>query len=167
MLHNIIRLVLFISVFSYLLSCGFKPMYKFTENGMGLSNFYINIINENNTSRQIKEEIRKSFPPSSEIEKDYVIDIEVFENLDPLITNTDGTVSKYRVEIILNFKVKTTDVNKTLIDDVVRGFAQYTVETSEIESDDKKKRMTRTATSGAVQMIISKIQSETLIKNDN
>ena len=167
MLHNIIRLFLFISVFSFLLSCGFKPMYKFTENGMGLSNFYVNIINENNTSSQIKEEIRKSFPPSSEIEKHYVIDIEVFENLDPLITNTDGTVSKYRVEIILNFKVKTTDVNKTLIDDVVRGFAQYTVETSEIESDDKRKRIIRTAINNALQMMISKIQSDTSITNDN
>ena len=167
MLHNIIRIGLLISMFSYLVSCGFKPMYKFSENNFDLNSYSINIINENNTSRQIKEEIRKSFPPSSEIEKDYVIDIEVFENLDPLITNTDGTVSKYRVEIILNFKVKTTDVNKTLIDDVVRGFAQYTVETSEIESDDKRKRIIRTAINNALQMMISKIQSDTSITNDN
>ena len=167
MLHNIIRLVLFISVFSYLLSCGFKPMYKFTENGMGLSNFYVNIINENNTSRQIKEEIKKSFPSGSVIEKDYMIDIEVFESLDPLITNTDGTVSKYRIEIIMYFKVKAANTNEFLIDDVVRGFAQYAVETSEIESDDKRKRMIRTATSSAIQMMISKIQSDTSITNDN
>ena len=167
MLHNIIRIGLLISMFSYLVSCGFKPMYKFSENNFDLNSYSINIINENNTSRQIREEIRKSLPYSSKIEKDYVIDIEVFENLDPLITNTDGTVSKYRVEIILNFKVKTTDVNKTLIDDVVRGFAQYTVETSEIESDDKRKRIIRTAINNALQMMISKIQSDTSITNDN
>ena len=96
-----------------------------------------------------------------------MIDIEVFENLDPLITNTDGTVSKYRIEIIMYFKVKAANTNEFIIDDVVRGFAQYAVETSEIESDDKKKRMIRTATSSAIQMMTSKIQSDTSITNDN
>tara|TARA_A100000164_G_scaffold136881_1_gene121524 strand:- start:36 stop:464 length:429 start_codon:yes stop_codon:yes gene_type:complete len=142
-------------------------MYKFSENGFDLNSYSINIINESNTSREIREEIKKSFPSSSDIEKYYVIDIEAFENLDPLITNTDGTVSKYGIEIIIYFKVKTTNTNELLINDVVRGFAQYTVETSEIESDDKKKRMIRTATSSAIQMMTSKIQSDTSITNDN
>ena len=167
MMRNIIRISLLISLFSYLVSCGFKPMYKLSENSVDLKSYSINIINENNTSRQIKEEIKKSFPSGSVIEKDYVIDIEVFENLDPLITNTDGTVSKYRIEIIMYFKVKAANTNEFLIDDVVRGFAQYAVETSEIESDDKRKRMMRTATSSAIQMMISKIQSDTSITNDN
>ena len=167
MIHNIIRASLLVSLFFYLVSCGFKPMYKFSENGVDLNSYSINIINESNTSREIREEIRKSFPSSSDIEKYYVIDIEVFENLDPLITNTDGTVSKYGIEIIIYFKVKTTNTNELLINDVVRGFAQYTVETSEIESDDKKKRMIRTATSSAIQMMTSKIQSDTSITNDN
>ena len=167
MIHNIIRASLLVSLFFYLVSCGFKPMYKFSENGVDLNSYSINIINESNTSREIREEIRKSFPSSSDIEKYYVIDIEVFENLDPLITNTDGTVSKYGIEIIIYFKVKTTNTNELLINDVVRGFAQYTVETSEIESDDKKKRMIRTATSSAIQMMTSKIQSDASITNDN
>ena len=167
MIHSIIRVSLLVSLFSYLVSCGFKPMYKFSENGVDLNSYSINIINESNTSREIREEIRKSFPSSSDIEKYYVIDIEAFENLDPLITNTDGTVSKYGIEIIIYFKVKTTNTNELLINDVVRGFAQYTVETSEIESDDKKKRMIQTATSSAIQMMTSKIQSDTSITNDN
>ena len=167
MIRNIIRVGLLIFIFSYLVSCGFKPMYKFSENSVNLKTYSINIINESNTSRQIKEEIKKSFPISPEIEKDYVIDMEVFENLDPLITNTDGTVSKYRIEIIIYFKVRSTNANEFLINDVVRGFAQYTVETSEIESDDKRKRMVRTATSSAIQMMISKIQSDNAITYDN
>ena len=167
MLRNVIRIGLLIFMFSYLVSCGFKPMYKFSENNVDLNSYSINIVNESDISRQIKEEIKKSFPSGSKAEKDFVIDMKILENLDPLITNTDGTISKYGIEIIIYFKVKTRNTNELLINDVVRGFSQYTVETSEIESDDKKKRMTRTATSGAVQMIISKIQSETLIKNDN
>ena len=167
MMYNVIRISLLISLFSYLVSCGFKPMYKLSENSVDLKSYSINIINENNTSREIKEEIKRSFPYGSVIEKDYVIDIEAFENLDPLITNTDGTVSKYRIEIIIYFKVKATNTDEFLINDVVRGFAQYTVETSEIESDDKRKAMVRTATNGAIQMMISKIQSDTVITNDN
>ena len=116
---------------------------------------------------KIREEIKKSFPNRSEIEKDFIIDIEAVENLDPLITNTDGTISKYGIEIIIYFKVKATNTNDFLINDVVRGFAQYTVETSEIESDDKKKRMIQTATNNAIQMMTSKIQSDTSITNDN
>ena len=161
------RIVLLIFLFSCLASCGFKPMYKFSENSVDLKSYSINLINESNTSRQIKEEINKSFPSGPQIERGYVIDIEVFENLDPLITNTDGTVSKYRIEIIMYFKVKAINSNEFLINDVVRGFAQYTVETSEIESDDKRKNMVRTATSSAIQMMVSKIQSDTAITNDN
>ena len=67
----------------------------------------------------------------------------------------------------MNYKVKDNFKDSYLIEDAVRGFAQYTVETSEIESDDKKKRMIRTATNDAIQMMISKIQSNISITNDN
>ena len=167
MLHNVIRISLLIALFSYLVSCGFKPMYKLSDNDIDFKSYYINIINESNISRQVKEEIKKYFPSTSETGTDYVIDIEVFENLDPLITNTDGTISKYRIEVIMYYKIKAKNKNELLIDDIVRGFAQYTVETSEIESDDKRKRMVQTATSSAIQMMISKIQSDTSITNDN
>ena len=162
-----IRFLTSISILVVLMSCGFKPMYKISENNIDFSNYSITIMNENNTSREIKEEIKKSFPSSSEIKKNYVIEINTNQNLESLITNTDGTVAKYRIEIIINFKVKDRNENSYLIEDMVRGFAQYTVETSEIESNDKKKRMIRTATNNAIQMMISKIQSDTSITNDN
>ena len=162
-----IRFLTTISILIVLTSCGFKPIYKLSESSFDFRSYSISIMNENDTSREIKEEIRKSFPSSSEIKKEYVIEINTNENLEPLITNTDGTVSKYRIEIIMYFKVKAANTNEFLINDVVRGFAQYEVETSEIESDDKRKRMMRTATSSAIQMMISKIQSDTSITNDN
>ena len=142
-------------------------MYKLSESSIDFRSYSVILMNEINTSREIKEEIKKSFNPISEIEKDYVIEIDVIKNLDPLITNTDGTVAKYRIEIVMNFKVKGENSDFYLIEDMVRGFAQYTVETSEIESDDKKKRMIRTATNSAIQMMISKIQSDASITNDN
>ena len=162
-----IRFLTTISILIVLTSCGFKPMYKLSESSFDFRSYSIIILNKNDTSREIKEEIRKSFPSSSEIKKEYVIEINTNENLEPLITNTDGTVAKYRIEIIMNFKVKDKNENTYIMDDIVRGFAQYSVETSEIESDDKKRSMIRTATSSAIQMMISKIQSDTSITNDN
>ena len=162
-----IRFLTSISILIVLTSCGFKPMYKISENSIDFRNYSITIMNENNTSREIKEEIKKSFPSSSEIEKKYIIEINTNENFEALITNTDGTVAKYRIEIIINYKVKDKQKDSYLIEDMVRGFAQYTVETSEIESNDKKNRMIRTATNSAIQMMISKIQSDISITNDN
>ena len=162
-----IRFLTTISIFIVLTSCGFKPMYKLSESSFDFRSYSISIMNEHDTSREIKEEIRKSFPSSSEIKKEYVIEINTNENLEPLITNTDGTIAKYRIEIIMNFKVKDKNENTYIMEDIVRGLAQYSVETSEIESDDKKRSMIRTATSSAIQMMISKIQSDTSITNDN
>ena len=162
-----IRFLTTISIFIVLTSCGFKPMYKLSESSFDFRSYSISIMNEHNTSREIKEEIRKSFPSSSEIKKEYIIEINTNEILEPLITNTDGTIAKYRIEIIMSFKVKDKNENIYIMDDMVRGFAQYSVETSEIESDDKKRRMVQTATSSAIQMMISKIQSDTSITNDN
>ena len=162
-----IRFLTTISILIVLSSCGFKPMYKLSENSFDFRSYSITIINENDTSREVKEEIRRSFPSSSEIKKEYVIEINTTENLEPLITNTDGTIAKYRIEIIMNFKVKDKNENTYIMEDIVRGLAQYSVETSEIESDDKKRSMIQTATSSAIQMMISKIQSDTSITNDN
>ena len=164
---NIFKITLVLIALFYFSSCGFKPMYKLTENTIDFRSYSITIMNGNDTSREIKEEIKRSFPSSSEIKKEYVIEINTEENLEALITNTDGTVAKYKIEIIINFKVKDNNKDSYLIEDMVRGFAQYTVETSEIESDDKRKRMIRNATSSAIQMMISKIQSDTSVTNDN
>ena len=167
MSKNIFKIALVLIALFYFSSCGFKPMYKLTENTIDFRSYSITIMNGNDTSREIKEEIKRSFPSSSEIKKEYVIEINTDENLEALITNTDGTVAKYKIEIIINFKVKDNNKDSYLIEDMVRGFAQYTVETSEIESDDIRKRMIRNATSSAIQMMISKIQSDTSITNDN
>ncbi len=167
MKNRIIKIGSLLFLLFYLSSCGFKPMYKLSESNIDFKSYSIIIINENNISREIKEEIVRTFPSSSDGKKDNVIEISTIENLDPLITNTDGTVAKYRIEVIINYKVKDKYEDTYLIEDTVRGFAQYTVETSEIESDDKKKKMIRTATNDAIQMMISKIQSDISITNDN
>ena len=165
--QNVVKTSLIFIVFLYFSSCGFKPIYKLSESDVDLRSYTIKIANEDSISREIKEEIRKYFPPNSVVERDFVIKINIIENLDPLITNTDGTIAKYRIEIIMNFEIIDKTNNSYLVKDVVRGFAQYDVETSEIENYDKERRMRQTATSNAIQMMISKIQSDPSITNDN
>ena len=166
MIKNIFKINLVFTILFYLSNCGFKPLYKLSDNNIDLRNYSASILNEGNVSREIREEIKQSFSNSNS-EKNYIIEINTNENLEPLIVNTDGTIAKYRVEIIINYKVKDKNKDTYLIEDMVSGFAQYTVETSEIESNDKKNRMIRTATNSAIQMMISKIQSDTSITNDN
>ncbi|OUU35118.1 MAG: hypothetical protein CBC16_11090 [Verrucomicrobia bacterium TMED56] len=160
------KITIFIFLIFFTSSCGFKPMYKLSESSIDFRSYSVILMNEINTSREIKEEIKKSFPKNSS-ENNYIIEINAIENLDPLITNTDGTVAKYRIEIVMNFKVKGENSDFYLIEDMVRGFAQYTVETSEIESNKKKQAMLRTASNNAIQMMMSKIQSEISVANDN
>ena len=166
MIKSIIKFNLIIFLIFSLNACGFKPMYKLSENSIDFRSYSVAIINEDKISREIKEEFEKSFP-ANDLGNSYVIEVNVTEHLDPLIINTDGTISKYRIEIIINFKVNNKDGKTSLMEDRVRGFAQYSVETSEIESEDKKKRMIRTATNSAIQMMISRIQSDTSATNDN
>ena len=160
------KITIFIFLIFFTSSCGFKPMYKLSESSIDFRSYSVILMNEINTSREIKEEIKKSFPKNSS-ENNYIIEINAIENLDPLITNTDGTISKYRIEILLYFKLKDKNTNTYLLEDMVRGFAQYTVETSEIESNKKKQAMLRTASNNAIQMMMSKIQSEISVANDN
>jgi len=167
MRNIIIKFSLLFFLLIYLSNCGFKPIYKLSDGNIDFRSYSVVLINADSTSREVKDEISKSFPSNLDAKKSYFIEINTVENLDPLIINTDGTVGKYRIEVIMNFKVKNEDKSAYLMEDMARGFAQYTVETSEIESEDKKKRMLRTATNSAVQMMISKIQSDASITNDN
>ena len=166
-MNKFTKIIMVILSLLYVSSCGFKPIYKMSENNFDFRNYSVKILNESSTSREIREEIKKSFPSNSKTEKNYIIEVSSIENLDPLITNTDGTIAKYKIEIIMNFKVKDKNDSTYLIEDFVRGFAQYTVETSEIESEDKKNRMIRMATNSAIQMMISKIQSDIPVSDDN
>lgn len=158
---------LFLFVLLGLNACGFKPIYYMSEQNWNPADYALEIKNVSNASREIKDEINRVFQSNSNMKQNYIVEVDIIENLDPLITNTDGTISKYRIEILLNFKVKDKNKNEYIMNDMVRGFAQYAVETSEIESDDKKKIMVRTATSSAMQMMVSKIQSSISISNDN
>ena len=123
------------------------------------NNFNIIIINESNMSYDSKNELLKPFNTNDNGKSDYSIILSYGESVEPLIVNTNGTVSKYSVEVTLNFSLQSNSKNMTLFEDTVRGFAQYTVTTSEVENNEKRKQTVRSAINDATQIMVTKIQS--------
>ena len=158
-----IRILLFISVFLIINSCGFKPMYKSDGIGIELDRLSINFRGE--AAYEIKEELKNLISTEQE-NKDFVVTVEVKEEMVPVIINENGTVSKYQIDIALFFEVTNT-LGEILIDDVAVGFAQYDVLISEIENNDLRKQMLRSATNDAASLMITKIQSKLSLSNDN
>ncbi len=148
-----------------LLSCGFKPIYKITEINQNPISFQLEFLNAGQVSRHVKNEIEQFLV--SEGEQNYKLTMAVEEDRAPLIINTNGTVDKYRITIILNFLVTDNVSDELIIEDSVRGHAQYDVGTSEIDNEDKRLQMTRSATSDASQIMMSKILSGINSLNDN
>ena len=144
-------------------SCGFKPIYKLDGRGINLDRLSIDF--KGDITYEIKEEL-KSLIRTEEEDKDYTVIVEVEEEVEPVIINENGTVSKYQIEIALFFEVK-DKFGEVLVNDVAIGFAQYDVLVSEIESKDLKNQMLRSATNDAASLMITKIQSKLSLINDN
>ena len=142
-----------------LTSCGFKPIYKTTENGVNVGTY--NIEFQNNPTYLIKSKILEVYNSSSSLNL-YTINLRANQGDTPLITNTDGTVSKYKIEVVISFYVTKSDSKNKIYEDISRGFAEYLVQTSEIETDEKRKQAIEIATNEAVQMMSIKIQSNVL-----
>ena len=158
-----IKNILLISILLTLLSCGFKPLHKLSENNAISGSYSIELINE--PSREIIEEINATF--ISVDNETYKVLLKVDEELSPLLINTNGTVAKYRIEITISYKLILSSNSNVITEGVVRGVTQYDVGTSEINNEEAKKSMTRTATQNALQILVSKIQSSISQTNDN
>ena len=155
-LININILFLLILFFS---SCGFKPIYQSTENSLGSEIFAIEFLND--PGYLIKSKILEEYDYSSS-QNQYTIHLGTNQRSVPLITNTDGTVSKYRIEVTMTFNITNPNSENKIYADISRGFAEYLVQTSEIETDEKLKQAIEIATNEALQMMSIKIQSNVL-----
>tara|TARA_B100000674_G_C37831198_1_gene910603 strand:+ start:357 stop:836 length:480 start_codon:yes stop_codon:yes gene_type:complete len=157
-----IRIIVFIFIFLSFNSCGFQPMYKSDGKGIKLDRLSINF--KGDITYEIKEEL-KSLLSTEQQNKDYIVMVEVKEEMVPVIINENGTVSKYQIDIALLFEV-TNKLGEVLIDDVAVGFSQYDVLVSEIENKDLRKQMLRSATNDAASLMITKIQSKLSLIDD-
>ena len=159
------KIIIFISLGILITSCGFKPIYKMSADNMDISSYTIELENRQQLQNVIIEELDQNFPPNTD--STHKILLNVSEDLIPLIVNTNGTVAKYRIEITFNFSLENLAENKVSYVDIARGFAQYSLVTSEIQNEETRTLMTRSAANEAIQMMISKIRSNQSIINDS
>ena len=157
--------IVIIFILALFVGCGFKPIHKFGEGSFDMANFKVSYDNVGKVSYEVRDEIDRLFYNKSEVSS-FNLNLGIKEENVPLIINTNGTVAKYQIEISISFNV-TDSEDELIIEDTVKGFSQYDVETSEINNDAIKKQMTRLAVKEAMAIIITKIQSSIVSINDN
>ena len=158
-----IRHLCILIIFSLIWGCGFKPIHKISNDDVDISNYSVKILNS--VSREIIDEISTNII-SGDNEKFSAL-LTINESLTPLIINTNGTVAKYRIEILISYKLIEIETNQEITNGMARGFAQYDVGTSEINNEDTKKSMIKIAAKNAIQSMVSKLQSSISQIDDN
>ena len=129
------KLLATLAIFLIFFGCGFKPIYKITSDDVDLDGYSVEVANQ--VSREIIEEVNSTIV-QGENQKFKAI-LKIYEDLTPLIVNTNGTVAKYRIEIEIAYELIEIDVDETISTGTTRGFAQYDVTESEIINEDTRK----------------------------
>ena len=81
-----------LAVFFIFLGCGFKPIYKMTSDDTSVASYSIEVTNQ--VAREIIEEVNNTVIQDENPK--YKALLSIYEDLTPLIVNTNGTVAKYR-----------------------------------------------------------------------
>ena len=149
------KILTVLAIFLIFLSCGFKPIYKLTSDDKRIDGYSVKFTNQ--VSREVIEEVNSAIVQSED--QKYLALLTIYEDLTPLIVNTNGTVAKYRIEIEIKYELLQIDSDEVISSGTTRGFAQYDVTGSEIVNEDTKKSMTKIATKNAFQLMASRIQS--------
>ena len=149
------KLLATLAIFLIFFGCGFKPIYKITSNDNNLDSYSVEVTNQ--VAREIIEEVKNTIVKGEN--QKYKALLNIYEDLTPLIVNTNGTVAKYRIEIEIEYELIQIDIDEVISTGTTRGFAQYDVTDSEIVNEDTRKSMTKIATKNAIQLMTSRIQS--------
>ena len=149
------KLLATLAIFFIFLGCGFKPIYKISSDDVNLDGYSVEVVNQ--VSREIIEEVNSTIFQGEN--QKYKVLLNIYEDLTPLIVNTNGTVAKYRIEIEIVYELIEIDIDETISTGTTRGYAQYDVTESEIVNEDTKKHMSKIATKNAIQIMTSRIQS--------
>ena len=152
------KLLATLAIFFIFLGCGFKPIYKISSDDVNLDGYSVEVVNQ--VSREIIEEVNSTIFQGEN--QKYKVLLNIYEDLTPLIVNTNGTVAKYRIEIEIEYELIEIDADEIIASGTTRGFAQYDVTESEIVNEETRKHMSKIATKNAIQIMTSRMQSSIL-----
>ena len=139
----------------FLIQCGFQPIY--TERIIKVESDYQTVLTSEN-SFAVQEAFDAIFRNSNNQFK-YQLKINIVEQDLPIVTNSDGTISKYRIDISANFILVDIVNNKEILSDYSKGFAQYESQINNYDTKQKRNEAIKIATINAIQLIPIKIQN--------
>ena len=148
-----IFIILFLS--SFLIQCGFQPIYSERSETIE-SDYETVLISENSIS--VKEAFNSIFQNTIK-KSNFELKISIIEQDLPIVTNSDGTVAKYRIDISTNFVLYDRIDKKEIFSDYSKGFAQYETQTNNYDTEQKRYEAIKIATTNSLQLIPIKIQN--------
>ena len=148
-----IFIILFLS--NFFVQCGFQPIYS--ERNQTLESDYETVlISENSVS--VKEAFNSIFKITTR-ESNFELKISIIEQDLPIVTNSDGTIAKYRIDISTNFVLYDRINKKEIFSDYSKGFAQYETQTNNYDTEQKRYEAKKIATTNSLKLIPIKIQN--------
>ena len=148
-----IFIILFLS--NFFIQCGFQPIYS-ERNETVESDYKTVLISENSVS--VKEAFNSIFKNITK-KSDFELKISIIEQDLPIVTNSDGTVAKYRIDISTNFVLYDKINKKEIFSDYSKGFAQDETQTNNYDTEQKRYEAKKIATTNSLQLIPIKIQN--------
>ena len=148
-----IFIILFLSYF--FIQCGFQPIYS-DKNVTINSDFETVLISENSIAT--KEAFNSIFKNSMK-QSNFELKINIIEQNQPIVTNSDGTVAKYRIDISTSFILYDKINKKEIFSDYSKGFAQYETQTNNYNTEQKRYEAKKIATTNSLLLIPIKIQN--------
>ena len=120
------------------------------------SDYQTVLISENYVS--VKEAFNSIFRSTSN-KSNFEVKISIIEQDLPIVTNSDGTIAKYRIDISTNFTLYDRINKKEIFSDYSKGFAQYETQTNNYNTEQKRYEAKKIATTNSLQLIPIKIQN--------
>lgn len=116
--------------------CGFSPMYaKNAASGIRpLSGIEISPIPGRN-GQLLKASLEDIFNPEAEaIAATHLLEMHIKVDYIPVIIESDGTVSRYRIDFTVPFSLRDSASNQIVHSDIVRNSVSYSVSESDYTS---------------------------------
>ena len=149
------KVIFFLFLSSFLNQCGFQPIYS-EKSAIVENDYEIVLISENSIS--VREAFNTIFRNSIK-KSNFRLNINIIEQDLPIVTNSDGTVAKYRIDISTNFVLYDTVSDREIFSNYSRGFAQYETQKNNYDTEQKRNEAKKIATTNSLQLIPIKIQN--------
>ena len=146
-----IKKILIVIIFSCFISnCGFTPTLKTNDDNQLSSVVFYQI---ESGSYLVKQTFRSLFKNTDKNKADFIASINISESESAVNILSNGSVSEYKVQVLIQYKLVYAHSNELIQESLARGFANYDVSNSEYSNNLVKIEAIKTATNEAAQLM--------------